>query len=237
MTTDPKTETIITRIKGLLRKAEGTDNEHEAEAFFAKATELMDKYRVDPDAVRDADHSITHVRYDLTRCKYLRASLTLLGAVAKHYAVVVTIPHTGNSKSPQLHGEPADIDAVLMMFGSLVIQRDRASLRQPVRAGVNANKFRNSFCYGYAIHIHERLTQIRKAQEAVARSEGNTMALEVYNREAMVRASIGKLSANNQNRARLDGDAVNHGAVAASTADLGGSRLGSSGPMAIGRAS
>ena len=40
--------TLLDRVRKLLAKAEGTDNPHEAEAFSAKAAELIALYRIDP---------------------------------------------------------------------------------------------------------------------------------------------------------------------------------------------
>ena len=68
MSTDTeKQERLNTRIAGLLRKAERTDNAAEAEAFMAKAEELMLRYAIS------------------------RASLEQLGKVAKD--PITTLKH------------------------------------------------------------------------------------------------------------------------------------------------
>lgn len=51
---------IKQRIMALLAKANGTDNEHEAEAFLAKAMELMQQYQLDVSDMVDADDPILH---------------------------------------------------------------------------------------------------------------------------------------------------------------------------------
>lgn len=51
---------IKARIMALLAKANGTDNEHEAEAFLAKAMELMQQYQLDVSDMVDADDPILH---------------------------------------------------------------------------------------------------------------------------------------------------------------------------------
>lgn len=51
---------IKTRIQALLAKANGTDNEHEAEAFLGKANELLVEYQLDVGDLVDADDPIIH---------------------------------------------------------------------------------------------------------------------------------------------------------------------------------
>lgn len=51
---------IKQRIMALLAKANGTDNEHEAEAFLAKAHELLAQYQLDIADLVDADDPIIH---------------------------------------------------------------------------------------------------------------------------------------------------------------------------------
>lgn len=43
---------LMRKVQALLAKAEGTDNEHEADAFFAKANDLMVRYAIDEERVR-----------------------------------------------------------------------------------------------------------------------------------------------------------------------------------------
>lgn len=49
---------ILTRIKALLAKANGTDNQHEAEVFLAKAQELLQEHQLDSSALDDVDDPI-----------------------------------------------------------------------------------------------------------------------------------------------------------------------------------
>ena len=51
---------IKARIQALLAKANGTDNEHEAEAFLAKANDLLRQYQLDLTDLVDADDPIIH---------------------------------------------------------------------------------------------------------------------------------------------------------------------------------
>lgn len=226
-------EKMIDRIKALLAKAEATPFPEEAEAFSAKAAELMEKYRVDPEQVLDRSAEFVRHTFVLSNFKYLRPSLDLLCAVARHYGVIVMIPSTGNSKTPTLVGDPKDIEATLLMFGSLAIQRDRACLREPVPMGYNTNSFRNSFCIGYARRISMRLRDIRKAavQEAVA--EGNSMALEVYGQIDKVKEFVGGGTVN-QNRPNVVGAAAARGYEEGGAASLGHNEVGGHGRRAIG---
>lgn len=229
---------ILDRIRGLLAKAERTDNPHEAEAFAAKAAELMDKYRVDSAAVRGTgEATFSRDTYYLGGCKYLRASRNLLLVVANHYGVAVAFPVTGNSKYGHMIGDPDDIIATITIFESLIVQRDRAAL-----AVTGGTRYRNSFAYGYASRIYHRLAELRAAAVQVATTGGDTMALEVFDRRSALERFLDEQTdvqrkKPNLNRPTVDPAGMVDGDAAARRADLGTSgRLGGGGPRAIGGA-
>jgi hypothetical protein len=231
---------VLARVKALFAKAEATDNAFEAEAYSAKAAELMDKYRIDaallsPDEVPTFGQAV----YPMHRHKYLRASLQLLVVVATHYGAVVVTPSTGNSKLPRLVGTKADLEMAVLMFESLLRQRDHACLAEDVPAWTSTTTFRNSFCYGYAGRINKRLRELRERQ--AEQYIGNTKALAVLDRAAVAKKwledevgdAIGKA---NRNKAKVDPVASLLGDHAARNADLGQTRVGNetTGPRAIG---
>ena len=233
---------ILERVRAILRKAERTDNPHEAEAFSAKAAELIDRHRIDVARLRAHDGDgprYGRTRYELAGTRYLRASLALLGVVATHHGVLVLTPATGNSKYPDLVGAPEDAEVTVMLFRSLVMQRDRAAAASPVPPGTSTTRYRNSFAYGYAYRIANRLASLRSSQRAAARVGGDTTALEVYDRAADVQrwleARTGeRLRDSNRNRANIDPWAAADGDRAARTADLGVSPRVTGGRPAVG---
>lgn len=234
-------EAIIRRVQGLLAKAESTDNAAEAEAFSAKAAELIDKYRLEAAQLRRPgdEQQYGRMTFQLAGHKYLRATLSLLMEVTEHYGVVVMIPSTGNSKYPTLVGDADDVRHSIMLFRSLVLQRDRALLSEPNVFGGNVNKFRNSFAYGYANRIGQRLEVLRRQQRQVAQVEHNAAALELYGRlnavEKWLEAKRGKpLGKVKQNDAAVDPFALLVGDAAAQKADLGHGGLSGAGSRALG---
>lgn len=78
-------EKMISKIKALLAKAQGTDNEAEAAAFFAKAYELMETHQLDASDL-DRDDPLGHER--LFESKTGSAGdwdFRLMFAVARYY--------------------------------------------------------------------------------------------------------------------------------------------------------
>lgn len=228
---------MISKVRALLAKAEGTNNPHEAEAFFAKASELMAKHRIDEARVRErmgTKESMDRVRYPLHTHSYQRASLALLNAVAKHYGVILLIGATGNTKNPTLFGHASDVEATVMMFRSLVIQRDRACFNTRIPYGENTTRFRNSFCYGFAGSVHERLTELRERQKEAAVTASDSTALAVLDRESIVRRALGQTRTASLGGGASSRNGLAGGADAGSRADLGVTRgIGSTGPRAL----
>lgn len=84
-------EKMMRRVRGLFAKAEGTDNEDEANVFRAKAYELLAKHNLDEMTVRASgqrtaewarDDQMIVVRFDLP-VRYREQRSTLLSAVMK----------------------------------------------------------------------------------------------------------------------------------------------------------
>jgi hypothetical protein len=224
----------IRRVKGLLAKAEGTDNEAERDAFTAKAFAIMEEHRIEMADVTDGRPSIAKTVYPLAAtARYLRPSGYLLGAVAKHFGVMVLIGATGNMKQPTLVGDTDDITSTVLMFESLLIQRDRAILASPVPPNVNTNRHRSSMAMGFVIGIEARLEAM-----AAARAEHATTGTELVliDRLALVREAMGNPAPANTNKQKVDGRSMAEGDDAGRRADLGQDRMGAgAGPMALGR--
>lgn len=78
-------EKMISKIKALLAKAQGTDNEAEAEIFFAKAYELMEKHQLGTDDLDKDDpmgHGIGYTRKGAVAPDW---DYRLMFAVARYY--------------------------------------------------------------------------------------------------------------------------------------------------------
>lgn len=105
---------IITKIKALLAKAASTTNANEAAAFAAKANELMEKYQIDVDAIRNGDDPVGRDRSYEGKSGGWRQSLA--GATGRYYgcrAVRTTLPD--GTHTLEIFGrESARVTAMLM---------------------------------------------------------------------------------------------------------------------------
>lgn len=141
---------LMRKIQGLLRKAEGTDNEHEASAFFEKAHELMVKYAIDEARLRaEAKRTGTYRGADVVMENYMfssyghhaQAKESLLSMVADSHSVR-SIPYSNRkgtnevrfgadnrglkeSQWTRLVGYKDDIEMVKLLYLSLLVQSQR----------------------------------------------------------------------------------------------------------------
>ncbi|GGK53596.1 DUF2786 domain-containing protein [Nocardia camponoti] len=124
---------MLTRIGGLLRKAEATDNEHEAEAFMAAAQRLATKSSIDLAVARSHIAGREKRATPIQRIipigeagrKGLRTYVQLFVAIASANDVRCDVART--STQVYAYGFAADIDACEALYASLIVQMVRAS--------------------------------------------------------------------------------------------------------------
>ncbi|MCF8589699.1 DUF2786 domain-containing protein [Gordonia liuliyuniae] len=124
---------LLTRIAGLLRQAEGTDNEHEAEAFMAAAQRLATASSIDLALARAHDRSTRTATTPITRQvsigekgkRGLKTYVQLFVQIAR--ANDLTVDVASNSTFVIAYGFEVDIDTTEALYTSLVIQMVAAS--------------------------------------------------------------------------------------------------------------
>ena len=124
---------LLTRISGLLRQAEGTDNEHEAQAFMAAAQRLATAASIDlavarshdPAARRNVAPITRQVRIGEAGKRGLRTYVQLFVQIAR--ANDITCDVASNSTFVIAYGFESDLDSCETLYTSLVIQMVAAS--------------------------------------------------------------------------------------------------------------
>jgi hypothetical protein len=148
---------MLDRVRALLAKAESTDFPAEAEAYSAKAQELIARHSIE-EALTARDH--TEVTPFARRIgvdhPYESEKAGLLDAVARaNHCRTVWSPEFGFST---VFGFDADIDVLELLYTSLLVQANRAMVRdEPAKGKARIKAFRRSFLVAYAARIGERL--------------------------------------------------------------------------------
>jgi hypothetical protein len=170
-------ERMLSRIRALLAKAEATEYAEEAEALSARAQELMAKYSIDQAllAAESGRKDAPSGRRIAVDNPYEAPKTSLLQAVATaNRCRVVWSKEVGLAT---VVGFEADLDAVELLFTSLLVQASAAMLhagsRQDAYGRSRTRAFRQSFLVSYAIRIGERLAQAAEhaTREAAAEQE------------------------------------------------------------------
>jgi hypothetical protein len=175
---------MLDRVRALLAKAESTDFPEEADAFTAKAQELMARHRIDHAllvaATGERDRPVTRrVAID----NPYEAPKSLLLQVVAEANSCRTVWAKRFSFSTVV-GFPADLDATELLFTSLLVQATRAMTQAKPHVdayGRNTTRsYRQSFLTAYASRIGERLSAATEevGQEA-AESVGSAQYLPV----------------------------------------------------------
>ena len=193
-------ERQLDRIGKLLAQAEGTDNEHEAEAFVTRAQELATAYAVDLELARarQASRRLRAVEEAFEQRRLVigergrrgnRHLVYLYLAVAQVNDVMVNV--ATNSTFVIGFGYPADLDVVERLWASLSTQMATAAARrmragEHTDAGVAGVSWRLSFYEGWVHAVAQRLEQARA--HALSETGPATGALVLREKAERVRA-------------------------------------------------
>lgn len=173
-TPDPK---VLGRVRALLAKAESTSFPEEAEALTAKAQELMARYSIDA-ALAGSGLGPTgrpqHVRLRIVN-PYVSPKVHLLSAVARaNRCEAVWMKDEG---AVTVFGYPVDLEAVELLFTSLLVQATAAALAAGTHTDSwgrsRTRSFRSAFLLSFAVRIGERLAEAAAdaVEEVVAQGD------------------------------------------------------------------
>lgn len=168
---DPEQQRILTRISALLRKAESTTFEAEAESLVAKAQQLRQRHRLDTVDTADAadtadgggsfdDHPLVALRVHLV-APWVRHQFLLLHRVAGANSCSTIL--MGGQEIASVIGHPQDVRHTVELFHSLNRQRDYFMRTSPgaaeaARAG-DTTAYRRAFLLSYAARIGNLLEE------------------------------------------------------------------------------
>lgn len=230
-------------VRKLLAKAEGAATPAEAEAYMAKAVELMARHGIDEallSAARPGRDEIGPLRIAM-QDTYSAGMARLLGWTASALGCrwIMHGARGGKVAAVTVFGHASDRRRVELLYTSLQLQATSRLVRvRPPRAGESVAAYRRSWLRGFAAEVHRRLVCAEDAARATAAqgSAGCSVALALADRRQQVEsafaASFPRLAT--ARGAVLSGSGDAAGALAGRLADLGSGGIGSGGHRALG---
>lgn len=168
----------LAKIRALLAKAEATTFAEEAEAFSAKAQELMARHAIDAAMLHEAAPGTggpVNARRVHIEEPYAESKVHLLAAVAGANSARVVWDNSAGFAT--VFAYPVDLGLIDVLFTSLLVQAGRAATSAAVAAGrTRTPSFRRAFLWAYAVRIGERLHLARRfAEEAAVVEHGSAL--------------------------------------------------------------
>jgi Protein of unknown function (DUF2786) len=220
------TKTLAT-IRALLAKAEGTEFAEEAEAFAAKAQEMMTKYSIDA-AMLDTRHGndlaagVKARRFHIDQ-PYAKEKVILLSTVGSINNVRIVFDDVYAMATAL--GFDEDLDVTDMLYTSLLVQASRALTNTATPNGhASSPSFRRAFWLAFAQRVGERLREA--LDRASAESEqvyGNALVPVLQERKDAIDHRVTELFGQTRSMKTRQVDAAgwHAGRNAADSASLG----------------
>lgn len=226
----------LRRIRALLERAEhpGTP-EGEREAASRRAMALMTEYSITEamlDASGEKSDTIVAQNLDYTG-EYRDMQRELFDYLAQALGMRTAYwSRSGHPYRSRVVGFSSDVELMMMLFPSLLIQRRHALTAEAMPSWLARSEvvtWKRSFMHGFNVRVLQRLRESRKAT-VVEMGEGSGAELVLATRERRVEAEYERLHPGikaARRRARIvDETALERGVAAGSRADLLGPKLG-----------
>ena len=210
------------KILKLLKKAESTTFQAEADALFAKAQELMQKYAIEETEIwiRDGKKEIP-----------TRRMVEVKGGVAKgHVLYYIAIQNrcrcwrSSGSDFWTVVGFKSDIDYVEILYHSVVAQSAMAlAFARVANPDVHHKVMKREFYESFAVRLNERLKEVNRVQE----EQTNGMQLVSLREDAVKEYVDGlglRFARSSGNNGQYSGAARDAGRAAADKTDISGGR-------------
>ncbi|GAA3451395.1 DUF2786 domain-containing protein [Dactylosporangium matsuzakiense] len=189
-------QTLLNRVRALLAKAESTSYPAEAETYTAKAQELVARHAIDEALLAGRGERadvVPFARRIGVDHPYEGEKASLLSAVAEaNRCHTVWSPELGFTT---VFGFDADIDAVELLYTSLLVQAGRAMARTEPPGGkagrARLKTFRQSFLVAYAVRIGERLA--RATELALEEASDKNVLPVLRSRDEQVRETMTRI--------------------------------------------
>jgi len=167
---------VLSRIRALLAKAESTTFAAEAETFTAGAQSLMARHSIDRALLAALDQSSSEEpsgrRIGIDNPYDVPKAMLLVAVAEANRCRTVWSRELGFSTAI---GFPADLDAVELLFTSLLVQATTAMMQAGSRTDgygrSRTRSFRQSFLTAYASRIGQRLAEATGTQTTKAATE------------------------------------------------------------------
>ena len=217
-------------IRALLAKAEATTFEAEADAFTAKAQELMARHSIDAAVLAAAAMGDggrlsrgTEARRIHIDDPYADEKVGLLAAIG--HVNSVTCVWASAAGFATVVGFPVDLQLTEVLFTSLLVQATHASSHATAHdARLRTASFRRAFLVAFAERVAERLeAATRHAAETAEAEYGSSLVPVLQHRQAAVQAAVEELFPDTvpMRSRRLDAAGYHAGRTAGDRADLG----------------
>lgn len=222
-------EKIANKIRGLLRQAENTPFEEEADTFLRKAQELMITHSIDEERLWANEPS----RRQQIETVVIKIPGNKPGSMQKRI-ILNQIARLNNCRMwysgdhASVAGYSGDLLWVEMLHTSILTQMNfKMAIAQAMSEGANARTFRTNFADAYSSRICSRLKKMyAQASQEVTGEAGTDIALRARGEEVekWVNDRVSLRNTSYQSSARYDSGARDAGRTAADNTDISGGR-------------